>query len=177
LVRAESTALLPQRSKVNIEKLLQDVQIPYILLASDKDMTIRLSIDKTMQTVWLDERLIYDAIANLLDNAVKYGDSGTNIEIETSVKKGKLFISVSDIGQVIPKEDRVRVFDKFVRGEHNVDKIRQLGLGLTYVKEVTEAHGGKVYVDPRFANGAKIVMNFPLARLMEEEKHEKNTHH
>ncbi len=110
----------------------------------------------------LDETLIYDAVANLLDNAVKYGYEGTPIRLAERLSRSSLLISVSDYGPQIPKEDRTRVFEKYYTGKGFADTIKQIGLGLTYVKTVTEAHGGKVYVDPHFKQGAKIVMKLPL---------------
>lgn len=174
LVKAESKSLLLHKSYVKIKNMLEEVIKPYIILASDKKMDIRLSLEEDMQDIYLDERLIYDAIANLLDNAIKYGYKNTYIKVRAWVKYDKLFISVADIGETIAKEDRVRIFDKFFLGKHTVDKIRQLGLGLTYVKVVTEAHGGKVYVDPRFQKGAKIIMSIPLTSKEEEEYREKD---
>ncbi|MBN1479269.1 hypothetical protein JXA70_03245 [candidate division KSB1 bacterium] len=174
LVKAESTNLLLHKSYVKIKNMLEEVIKPYIILASDKKMDIRLSLEEDMQDIYLDERLIYDAIANLLDNAIKYGYKNTYIKVRAWVKYDKLFISVADVGETIAKEDRVRIFDKFFLGKHTVDKIRQLGLGLTYVKVVTEAHGGKVYVDPRFQRGAKIIMSIPLTSKEEEENREKD---
>lgn len=176
LVKMESASLNLQKSLVNVRTLLNNVTKPYEIVAADKNQTIKLTVDDSVVPLYFDETLVYDAVANLLDNAIKYAKEGTYIHIVSRIKYNKLFISVTDIGEPIPPEDRVRIFEKDYIGKNVVDKVHQLGLGLTYVKVVTEAHGGKVYVDPRFKNGAKIVMTFP-AQTEEEENHEKHSDH
>ena len=174
LVQLESTKVKLHKTMVNVRAMLEEAMKPYHILADDRNMEIHLHVQEEMPDVYIDRQLIYDAIANLLDNAIKYGFKNTPIHVDARCEYQNLYISVTDVGTKIAKEDRVKIFDKFFLRRQNVDKFRQLGLGLTYVKVVTEAHDGKVYVDPSFNKGAKIVMSIPLQDNTEEEHDEEN---
>lgn len=177
LAKLESQTLKLRKSLINIPEMIYNVIKPYKILAADRDMDIKVVIDANIQCAELDFSLIYDAIANLLDNAIKYGKEKEPIEIAATIVKKKIQISVSDIGETIPLDIREKIFEKFFTGENVVDKVHQLGLGLTYVKVVTEAHGGKVYVDPDFTQGTKLVMRLPIDSQLENEGNEKNSDH
>jgi two-component system, OmpR family, phosphate regulon sensor histidine kinase PhoR len=92
-----------------------------------------------------DAEAISLALWNLLDNAVKYSGESRSISVTVQGENEKISISVSDHGLGIPHSEQVLIFDKFVRGtyarEHH---IRGAGIGLTMVRHIVEAHGGKI---------------------------------
>lgn len=169
LVGVGDTKLKLQMSAVDVSNLIRESVDPYKFVAADKGVTITTTLGKKKIHAQLDSMLIRDTIANLLDNAIKYCFENTVINVSAKIRRGVLILSVSDVGQTIPDEDREKVFQKFYKGADVVAKVYQLGLGLTFVKVVTEAHGGTVYVDPEFRDGTKIVMNIPL-NIIEKEK-------
>jgi signal transduction histidine kinase/CheY-like chemotaxis protein len=168
LVQEEPSSLTINKSQTNIMQMLNKVVKPYTILAADKNMSIKLVAPPDMPSILVDETLIHDAIANLLDNAVKYGDANTLIKVTARIDKEHLIIAVSDIGIMITKQERKKVFEKNYSKKAYADTVSHIGLGLTYVKTVTEAHKGIVYVDTRFRNGAKIVMKLPIHPKVEE---------
>lgn len=162
LAQEEPTNLTLKRTATDIRQLVEKVIKPYQVFAADKKMIITVLMPPDIPKFMLDETLIHDAIANLLDNAVKYGFENTTITVAVRLFQEHLVIAISDIGEVITKNEREKVFDKYYSKSGYADTVSHIGLGLTYVKVVTEAHNGKVYVDTRFTQGAKIVMKLPI---------------
>jgi len=162
LVGVDDVRLKLNKSEVDVHSMIEDVVKPYLIVAEDKDLIIKTDLQKPNIIIHLDKMLISDALGNLLDNAIKYGTPGTSIKVTSKCRNGMLYISVSDVGQTIAEEDREKVFQRYYKASQVVDKVYQLGLGLTFVKVVTEAHDGSVFVDPTFTTGAKLVMKLPI---------------
>ena len=114
-----------------------------------------------------DRELIAQAIANLLDNAIKYTPDGGAIALRgRKTGEGRIELSVTDTGPGIPAEDRERVLERFVR----LDRSRNqpgVGLGLSLVHAIAEVHGAKLSLDdgPGAVDGAgpglRIALTFP----------------
>lgn len=102
-------------------------------------------------------------LSNLIDNALKYVHQKPKIHITTQNKEHHLLVSVQDNGIGIRREDQPRIFDKFFRvSTGNVHDVKGFGLGLTYVKKVTEQFGGYVTVQSTAHKGSIFVLTFPL---------------
>jgi two-component system sensor histidine kinase SenX3 len=104
------------------------------------------------------------AVANLLDNAVKYSEQGEPVEVEATADDGVIFISVRDHGIGIPARDLERIFERFYR----VDRARSratggTGLGLSIVRHVAQAHGGDVTVESIEGEGSTFRLRLPLS--------------
>ncbi len=169
LVGVEDTNLKLNKKQVDVRELMQRVIKPYELVAADKGLRINTVLKKPYLPVLLDETLIYDAVANLLDNAIKYGIPGTFINITSKIRNNELYISVSDVGETITEHERKEIFKRFHTGKNVISKVHQMGLGLTFVKVVAEAHGGTIDVDPSFTIGAKFVMKLPFRENGKEQ--------
>jgi signal transduction histidine kinase len=94
-------------------------------------------------------------LLNLLDNAIKYSDPGSEIELAISEAAGAVRIEVSDTGIGIPEADRARIFERFYR----VDKARSRDLGGTLV----QAQEGEVFVTARAGGGSTFTVRLPAA--------------
>jgi two-component system phosphate regulon sensor histidine kinase PhoR len=113
------------------------------------------------KTAWLDEVQITVALHNLLINAIKYCAQEPLVILEVSCED-RLIISVTDNGIGISKEEQKHIFDKFYRvSTGNIHKVKGLGLGLFYVKQIVEAHGGTVDVTSRIGKGSTFTINMP----------------
>jgi two-component system, OmpR family, sensor histidine kinase MtrB len=104
-------------------------------------------------------------IANLLDNAAKYGDGAERVAVERV--GGEVRIVVEDRGPGVPEADRERVFERFSRGAAVVGRRSTgegVGLGLSLVREHVSLHGGRVWVEERFDGepGARFVVALPV---------------
>ncbi len=108
--------------------------------------------------------LLEQAVVNLIDNAVKYSESGSQIQIEVTCKNDLISINVQDWGCGIMEEHLPRIFERFYR----VDKARSrklggTGLGLAIVKHITQTHGGYVTVTSEYGSGSTFSIHLPAA--------------
>jgi len=103
------------------------------------------------------------AVGNLVDNAIKHGDVFPKIDISCSVSEKSINIAVADNGPGIQDEYKQKVFDQFFRiPSGNVHNVKGYGLGLSYVKKIAEAHGGKVLVTDNIPSGSVFTITLPI---------------
>jgi signal transduction histidine kinase len=99
---------------------------------------------------------------NLFTNAIRYGSNPCKIDLEIKDSDHCLWIAVSDNGPGIKKEDQKHLFEKFFRGEEAKQRvIKGLGLGLYYVKQIVEAHGGTITVQSKPGEGTTFHIKIP----------------
>ena len=108
-----------------------------------------------------DETDIFEAIRNLVDNALKYAP-GSDVAVSTAVQGDEIVVVVRDHGPGISEHDRAHAFDRFYRG-HGVDGVDGSGIGLAIVKRATERSGGTVSVESREGDGAAFTIRLPRA--------------
>ena len=112
-----------------------------------------------------DKSMITQAVRNLVSNAIKYSPERTTVTVTTSLEAEAVRLSVEDRGYGIPAEARDRVWEKFYRVVHEGQEKDEdsTGLGLSFVREVVEQHGGTVGLDSEVGRGSKF--SFTLPRL------------
>jgi two-component system phosphate regulon sensor histidine kinase PhoR len=125
-------------------------------------ITLSLEIKGDIPPLKVDVNYIDQVISNLIDNAIKYTPSGGKIDVIVEDLGKDIRVSVKDTGIGIPKEDLPRIFERFYRG----DKSRSLslggvGLGLSIVKHIVEAHGGRVGVESEIGKGSTFYFTLP----------------
>jgi len=128
------------------------------LKAHDKNITINVLCDENF-SYNLNIPLIEQAVVNLLDNAIKYSEKNSKIDIQAKLESNNLMISIKDYGTGIPKEHLSRLFERFYR----VDKARSrklggTGLGLAIVKHIVQAHEGSVNVESFPGKGSNFII-------------------
>ena len=125
---------------------------------------IRLEVEPGLPTTMLDEHALELAIANLMDNAVKYAKEGKTIDVCVRRCGARTIeIRVTDHGPGIPREEQRRVFERFVRGKGARDKhVRGSGIGLALVQHIARSHGGHARVESEFGKGASFFLSLPL---------------
>jgi signal transduction histidine kinase len=99
--------------------------------------------------------------SNLFSNAIKYSPNGGEIRIAGQVLGNQVVVCVSDQGSGIAPEDIPHVFDRFYRAKEASRTTKGTGLGLYLAKAVIEAHHGRIWVDPRPGDGARICFSLP----------------
>jgi len=110
----------------------------------------------------MDARLIVQVLINLIDNAIKYTPSGSEIEISAVEKDNEIAITAADNGSGIADEIKPRVFDMFYTGAEKIaDSRRSLGLGLALCKSIVNAHGGEITVTDNKPHGAVFTFTLP----------------
>ncbi|MBI4575416.1 MAG: HAMP domain-containing histidine kinase [Planctomycetes bacterium] len=126
------------------------------------DAPIRLVLGETPAPCLLDRDAVGEAIWNLLDNAVRYSESGSTITVAVGVESRFGRVSVADRGVGIPAAERARVFEPWFRGSHpRVRAAGGTGLGLARVRQVAEDHGGRVEIDSLEGQGTVVTLCFP----------------
>jgi two-component system phosphate regulon sensor histidine kinase PhoR len=114
------------------------------------------------EKAYLDEVQMTVVLHNLLANAVKYNANEPRIVLK-AVSDDRLKISVTDNGLGISREDQKHIFEKFYRvSTGNIHKVKGLGLGLFYVRQIVEAHGGTVDVASHPGKGSTFTLNIPV---------------
>lgn len=161
MVRADNEATPLQPSRFDIKQLVEKV-IRLTNIPTGKQVELTSSFDLDSAWVLADPVHLANIISNLIENAVKYSDNQVNINIQV-VQKGKNFrLTVSDTGMGILPAEQAKVFSKFYRSPHLRDKnIPGLGLGLSYVKLITEAHHGTVSLQSIPGKGTSVIINIP----------------
>src|SRR6187402_1099331 len=112
-----------------------------------------------------DKSLITQAVKNLLNNAIKYSPERTTVTVSTALEAEAVRVCVEDRGYGIPAEAKDRVWEKFYRvvREGQEKDEESTGLGLAFVREVVEQHGGAVALESEEGRGSKF--SFTLPRL------------
>jgi len=163
------SALESERIKLNlqpvelrplVEKIFTDLKPP----AENKNVELVSQLPELTATA--DVNRLEQVLANLVDNAIKYGRAQGSVKVGgRKLEDGKLEIFVQDDGPGIPPEAIERVFERFYR----VDKARSrdqggTGLGLSIVKHIVQAHGGEVWVKSELGKGATFFFTLPAVK-------------
>jgi two-component system sensor histidine kinase SenX3 len=130
--------------------------------AAQRDVKVLVVPPDPATAVVGDERQLVSALVNLLDNAIKYSEPGSVVELEAENDRGWVVITVRDQGIGIPPKDLERIFERFYR----VDRARSretggTGLGLSIVRHVATNHGGTVEVASREGEGSTFTLRLP----------------
>lgn len=120
---------------------------------------VHMELADTPSTVACDYAQIEQVLTNLLENAAYHTPAGTNVRVRTCADGGMLRVEVEDSGPGIPEAERERLFRPFERG---MTLASGSGLGLTIARGFVEAHGGRLWVEPGNAHGARFVFTLPL---------------
>lgn len=139
-----------------IEKLIRQQHVP-----DGKLVSFETHFDSLL-TVKADPMHLSNVISNLLENAVKYSGRSVHITVSCTLGVNKLLMTVADNGIGIPQNEQSRVFEKFYRSVSLPDSsIPGIGLGLSYVKLVVEAHQGSVSLHSQPGKGTEVKVEIP----------------
>jgi signal transduction histidine kinase len=168
IARIEAGAGGDNRETLDVSALLRDVAELYEPVAEERGLVLKAEAEAPI-FIRADRQLLGQAIANLIDNAIKYGTTGVSLggtgakpEVEVSAKiKGPIAeIVVTDRGPGVPVSDRERVLDRFVRLEASRSEPGS-GLGLSLVAAVARLHGGSLRLEDN-APGLRVILALPM---------------
>ena len=145
--KLENRKLILNKHEMDLEPIINDL-VEKAKAKATKPIEVTTCLE--VQQVMADEQYLTEAIANLIDNAVKYSKDEIGIEIKTWDTDKHVLLKVRDNGIGMTKEEQQVIFDKFGRAaiheKNRTGGVSGFGLGLNYVDQVMQAHGGKVTV-------------------------------
>ena len=149
---------------IHVHEVIDNVLDNFQLQLADKNSKTVLQLNATADLIEGDDVHFTNLISNLVDNAVKYSKENLVIKIST-VNTGKhIQIRIEDNGIGMNKETQKRIFEKFYRAHTgNVHNVKGFGLGLSYVKTMVDAHGGKIKVESATGRGTTFIIDMPLS--------------
>lgn len=160
--KIESGDLEMKPAKYDISEQIIHILLTFEQKIENKNIDIR-GLDSFNQTqIVADPDMIYQAIYNLFDNAVKFTNEGGFIEVQLIDKGAFIEVNIINSGEGIKKEELSKIFERF----YKVDKSRSLdakgaGLGLYIVKLMIEMHGGRIFATSDSQNTAKFTFTLP----------------
>ncbi len=162
LTQMDSRQLNMQLEEVDMRELVREIHRKLEPLAKNKTIEFKLSVPEEPVILPIERDSITEAIYNIADNSIKYTEDFGNVSIELTHDLGNVLIVISDNGIGIPKEETVKIFDRFYR----VDKARAretggTGLGLSISLDAVKLHGGHIEVMSEENEGSKFTIILP----------------
>ena len=155
-VGARQLAMRPHRPA----DLLQQAADAVRHRADDKGINLVVDLPGDLPDIAADVEQVEHALHNLLDNALRYTNSGGSIRLTASTADDKVMVEVADTGTGIPPEYLPHVFERFFRVPGQTQE-GGTGLGLAIVREVAQAHGGTVVCESKPGEGTRFIMTLP----------------
>ena len=154
LAKGEISKVNSSFREIEVNEMIEQIYSDMIVSVKDHEFVLEKSEDYKVKG---EETLLQQAIRAIIENAIKYSDSGTKVFIKSEIKNGFGRISVRDQGVGMNEEDRKRVFDRFYRVDDSRTKSTGgTGLGLAIVKRIVEIHDGKIEIESEYEVGTEI---------------------
>ena len=145
----------------SLGNLVSDAVDAYAEFAEERGVAIATAVPPEL-CARADATALFRVFANLLDNAIKYTPAGGRVRIEAEQRDGAVDIRIADTGIGISAEDLPRIWDRLFRGDRSRSE-RGLGLGLSFVRAIVEAHGGSVSVESQPGAGTTVRLKLVAA--------------
>lgn len=160
--KSEEGALLPKAGEVDLAGLVQEIGRALGRRLSDSKLA--LAVELGVDVVRADKDLLRRVLENLLDNCVKYAPSGGALHIRSLARAdGFVEIRVCDQGSGVPEAQREKIFEKYAQLDRDAQSHARnsRGLGLSFCRLATEAHGGKIWVEQNHPQGSAFCFTLP----------------
>jgi len=161
VTRLESGPLPVQRTHVNLMDVVDDVVDMFQIVVRARHLTLQRDGPQELPMVLGDRDRLAQALSNLVANAVKFTPDGGQVKITIEAHANGVHAYVRDTGPGIPQDQVPHLFDRFWQASRNDS--RGLGLGLSIVKAIVEAHGGSVHVNSVLNEGSTFCVRLPRA--------------
>jgi two-component system, OmpR family, phosphate regulon sensor histidine kinase PhoR len=164
LAQLEARGVEPAAEPVDLARLLDDVKLMFQHRAESEGITLETSLAPRMPPLIADPFLLEQMLVNLVDNALKYTETGS-IRLLAESEGDHVRIEVIDTGIGIPEESLSRIFERFyVVDKSRSRKLGGTGLGLSIVKHIVQSHSGTIEVQSQLGKGTHFIVRLPFQR-------------
>lgn len=153
--------LILNRVPVELSAYLHDLESRMAGVVETDRMRIQAPPD--LPPVLADPDRLERILLNLVTNALKYSEPGTEVTVELSHQNGEVTVAVVDRGRGIPPEDMERLFQRFYQTKRDRQRGDSVGLGLYITKRLVEAHGGRIWAESEVGRGSRFSFSLPVA--------------
>jgi signal transduction histidine kinase len=161
--RMESGRMQYHFEPTQIEEIIRDLYDTFVIVAKNKKLFIKIDLpDRPLPKLMLDSQKMHEVLSNLIDNGLKYTQEG-GVTLTAEEDKDVVRVTVADTGIGIPATEIPHLFTKFSRGK-DVSRLHAngTGLGLYVVKNIIEAHHGKIWIESEGeGNGSRFIIELP----------------
>jgi signal transduction histidine kinase len=157
---AETGTISLHKARIRLSPLIEQIKGMYSYVSEEKGITVYTHCPEDL-LVFADADRVRQALANLLDNAIKYTPRGGEVVIKAEQLANEVVLTVRDSGCGISPEDLPRIWDRLYRGDRSRSE-KGLGLGLSLVKAIIHAHEGRVEAASEPGKGSTFQIHFPL---------------
>ena len=153
-----------ERVPAPVEPVVRESLEPFAYPLAQGGFTVEVDVAADLPDVMIDAAAVGQALANLVDNAIKYSGERKSLRVRAARDGDTVALSVTDEGLGIAPAEHARIFEKFYRvGRSDTQGRRGSGVGLALVRHVAEAHGGRVTVESRLGEGSRFTILVPVA--------------
>ncbi len=164
LTKMDNNGIMLDISSFDINQVIQNVASAFEGICRQKKIVMGLEFAAMETYVDADMGRIQQVLYNLTDNAIKFSEQGSRVEIETEEKGDKVLIRVRDFGSGIPKESIKKIWDRFYKADSSRGKDKKgTGLGLSIVKEIITAHGENISVISTEGVGTEFTFSLSMS--------------
>jgi signal transduction histidine kinase len=160
VLRLDAGARPLRLARTSINTMVEHVQKVVQPLAAAAKIAVRVELDCDEGFVQCDETLISGALLNLVSNAIKYGAGGTEVLMRVHSSGEEVQFEVQNSGPVIPEAELEQLFERFYRPTRS-ESIPGWGLGLSFVRRISQQHGGRVHVTSNQSAGTTFAFTLP----------------
>lgn len=162
VARIDAGKVILNQSRLDINQLVAEIVKEQAEIAKGKQQIIRFTPSKAAVEAWIDADTIRMVLDNLIDNARKYSREGSMIEVAVADRHDAVIVEVIDEGVGIADEDKGKLFEKFSQIHNDLsDQTEGSGLGLYWVKKITDLHGGEIEVVSEPGHGSTFSVSLP----------------
>jgi len=168
--RIESGRRVYRFAEADLEEIVDAALASFEVRLADAGFQVEVTRPpEPLPRLLLDAGAMEQAVGNLLDNAVKYSNDDRRIEVVVGREDGCALVAVADHGVGIPADDLERIFERFHRVSTGlVHDVKGVGLGLSLVRHIVDAHGGRVTVESVVGRGSTFSVRIPMSAACEE---------
>lgn len=156
--------------KIDTVELLSSLTEEMDAFAAENNIKIDWSLSDNLPTIYGNPELLRRAFENIIHNAIKYSNPGNQVNVTGKEENNSLLLRVKDHGIGIKKKELPKIYNIFFRGENARPEHKKegMGLGLSLVKRIIDAHGGTIKVNSKLNKGTKVDLRFPAIQKKEK---------